>query len=238
MKLIERTPPSIRTYIDNKIGRLTVIKSYYCPDNKRYYVKCQCDCGDVRTMRFDRIKSGAVVSCGCHRDEQSSKRMSDLNITHGMSGTRVYNRWIGIKLRCQKPDHEKYKFYGARGIRVCKGWESSFEEFYQDIGDIEAGETIDRKDNNKHYSCGRCPECINNGWEFNIRLVSMAKQNRNRRSNIEVTMNGKTMTLKDWAGELGINPKTVYTRVSRGWDATAALTVPIREVNQSWRNDD
>lgn len=238
MKLISRIPPSIEPYINKKMGKLLIQTSYYCPDNKRYYAECLCDCGKSKTIRFDSVKSGAVVSCGCYSSEITSRRLSETNTTHGMSGTSIYNRWIDIRMRCNNQGDEGYDFYGGRGVRVCQRWNESFEAFYEDVGNIGSQQTIDRINNNGHYSCGKCDECKTHGWTFNVRLVPMSKQNRNRRSNINVTMKGRTMVLGDWAKELGVNPKTVYTRISRGWSADNALTVPARTVDQSWRDRD
>lgn len=238
MKLISRTPPSIKPHINEKIGMLLLKASYYCPDNKRYYVECLCDCGINKIIRFDGIKSGTVVSCGCYSKKMAKKHLTELRTSHGMSHTSIYNRWINIRNRCNNQNDNNYHFYGGRGIRVCKKWDESFEAFYKDIGDIPSGQTIDRIDNNSHYSCGNCNECKSRGWKFNVQLVPMTRQNRNRRSNIKLTMNGKTMVLQDWAKEIGINPSTVRTRINRGWDIKDALLTPARAVNQTWRDSD
>jgi hypothetical protein len=35
-----------------------------------------------------------------------------------------------MKQRCNNPNQPKYKGYGGRGIKVCNGWQNSFESFY------------------------------------------------------------------------------------------------------------
>ena len=61
--------------------------------------------------------------------------------------------------RCYDEEAKDYKYYGAKGVKVCFSWKSSFASFC--IWSLQNGYandlTIDRKDNNKGY----CPEnCI------------------------------------------------------------------------------
>lgn len=39
---------------------------------------------------------------------------------HGLKGTREYNLWIGIKQRCYNKNNNSYKYYGAKGIKMCE----------------------------------------------------------------------------------------------------------------------
>lgn len=75
---------------------------------------------------------------------------------HGMSGTRIYRIWSGMKERCFNPNNEHFRIYGGRGIFVCEKWRSSFLAFYADMGDAPPGLTIDRIDNDKGYEPGNC----------------------------------------------------------------------------------
>ena len=47
--------------------------------------------------------------------------------THGYSvdNPKLYRLWQTIKSRCENPNREKYKDYGARGIRVCDEWQDA-----------------------------------------------------------------------------------------------------------------
>ena len=49
-------------------GRLMVLEQAPTPPNSRarYYL-CQCECGTMRTVRGDRLRSGKTQSCGCLR---------------------------------------------------------------------------------------------------------------------------------------------------------------------------
>ena len=69
---------------------------------------------------------------------------------------RLKSIWKGMKYRCL-PD-KGHKNYGKRGIRVCKKWIDSFEEF--EVWALNNGYKdtlqIDRKDNDGNYTPGNC----------------------------------------------------------------------------------
>ena len=124
-----------------------------------------------------------------------------------MRYTKLYNRWCAMKSRCNNPNDKEYSRYGGRGIRICKEWQESFENFYK--WSIENGYkenlSIDRIDNNKNYYPGNC------------RWTTRTVQNRNYSRNQVITYNGKTQCVTDWANEIGINPKTLYKRIAYGF---------------------
>ena len=49
--------------------------------------------------------------------------------THGMSLTPTWIKWQVMKKRCGNPNDKSYKYYGAKGIKVCKEW-SEFINFH------------------------------------------------------------------------------------------------------------
>ena len=63
----------------------------------------------------------------------------------------LYWTWMGMKRRCENPDHPKYKHYGGRGIVVCARWQD-FWLFVLDVGERPKGMTLDRIDVNGPYS--------------------------------------------------------------------------------------
>jgi len=68
----------------------------------------------------------------------------------------TYISWCNMKQRCQNPHNIKYKYYGARGIKVCKRWQL-FENFLADMGLRPRGNTLDRFPNNHgNYEPGNC----------------------------------------------------------------------------------
>lgn len=75
--------------------------------------------------------------------------------------------------------------------------------------------TVDRIDNNKGYEPSNC------------RWITNKQQSRNRRSNINYTINGETHCLKDWCNILNINYGTVRGRLKLGWSIERALECEV-----------
>lgn len=100
---------------------------------------------------------------------------------HGMTQTPEHRAWRDIKRRCYNPNAQNYKYYGQRGVRVCERYRNSFLEFYKDLGPRPEGMTLDRENNDANYSCGKCKECITNGWITNCRWATSTQQTLNRR---------------------------------------------------------
>ena len=121
------------------------------------------------------------------------------HFTHGFSKSepRIYGLWLTMKSRCENPNREKYKDYGARGITVCEEWQNAgnFVKWALSNG-YKQGLQIDRIDNNKGYSPDNC------------RFVTPKENTLNRRNSIRLTIDGETKTVEDWGK---IKNKSIYT---------------------------
>ena len=92
------------------------------------------------------------------------------SITHGKTYSPEYAIWCHMKSRCGNSNHKDYKYYGGRGIKVCKRWLDSFENFFADMELRPSPKhSIDRINNNGNYKPSNC------------RWVTMDIQARNRR---------------------------------------------------------
>jgi hypothetical protein len=76
----------------------------------------------------------------------------------GMSGTTTYSSWANMKDRCSREKSTAFKYYGARGIKVCDRWtcRNGFRNFLEDMGECPPGMSIDRIDVNGNYEPGNC----------------------------------------------------------------------------------
>lgn len=122
-----------------------------------------------------------------------------------------------MKDRCLRREHIHYKKYGGRGITVCERW-MKFENFLADMGERPAGKTLDRINNDKGY----CPE--------NCRWATPKEQSRNTHKNHNLTFNGQTKTITEWAELTGLLKTTIKERLRRGWTIEEVLTVSPKGV--------
>lgn len=204
-ELIFSDKPSVQNFKDlegGKFGKLTVL-GFSGGSGKRSVRKwnCKCECGNFVVVDGWNLRSGQTKSCGCRRG------------THGMSNSRTYKIWVGMLERCFNPKRKEYLSYGGRGISVHESW-LSFEGFFDDMGVCPEGLSLDRLDNNKGYEPGNC------AWR------TRKEQQRNMRSNVYLTYDGKTMTIVEWSEVLGIDQKAIESRLRRGWTVEQALSIP------------
>jgi len=143
---------------------------------------------------------------------------------HGAWSHPLYATWRGAINRCDNKKQSGYKDYGGRGIKMCVGFRSDPFLFFETLGPRPRDHQLDRIDNDGHYSCGQCEQCIKNNWKMNIHWATARENCRNRRSNRPLTFNGKTMLLSDWAAELGISMKRLHARLKRGWSIEKTLS--------------
>lgn len=158
--------------IGDVFGKLTVIERVTPVGQKPVKWRCLCSCGNTTVVVTDSLKRGATKSCGCIH----SKQVADRNTKHGKSGTRLYNIWRGMKSRCYNENSTPYKYYGAKGVKVCDEWRNDFSSFADwslangyDPDKPRNECTIDRIDPSGDYSPDNC------------RWVSMSVQNSNKR---------------------------------------------------------
>lgn len=78
------------------------------------------------------------------------------NKKHGLSDQPIYDCWVAMKARCNNKQNPGYKWYGAKGVKVCEAWNNSFESFLKDMGIPAKGMTLDRIDVHGNYEPGNC----------------------------------------------------------------------------------
>lgn len=125
---------------------------------------CHCDCGNTTSVSGSRLKSGWTHSCGCLQRE-AAKEVIGLNrpltppaFKHGLCRTPLARVWYGMINRCENTGHTKYKYWGGKGVAVCKEWREDFLKFkeWADGQGWKKGMQLDRKDNDGDYSPDNC----------------------------------------------------------------------------------
>lgn len=196
-----------------KFNHLTVIERVENTSRGQTRWKCLCDCGNTTIVQGGNLKTGEVKSCGCLSHKPA------WNKTHGLSNTRLYWKWNGMKRRCYDEKDSHYKDYGGRGIKICEEWLNDFYAFYcwaMATGGDDKNLTIERIDVNGDYSPENCT------W------ADRKTQSNNRRNCHFFTYNEKTQNLMQWCEELNLNYKLVYERIFRDhWSFEKAISTPV-----------
>lgn len=174
---------------------------------------CRCTaCGREKIVEGRSIRKGVSKSCGCVRVPREH---------HSRHNERLYGVWHGIMDRCNNKQSKQYKWYGARGIKVCHEWDDylAFKDWAYSHGYDDSAPkyqcTIERLNTNGDY----CPE--NCAWR------TQKQQCNNKRDNHLLTFNGQTHTIQEWSEITGISKDTIRRRiVVYQWTVERALTEP------------
>lgn len=127
-------------------GYLTVL-SYSRKSHGQWYMNCKCECGNLKEVRDDHLKSGKTESC--HNCNLQEKHLE------------AYRSWDCMLSRCTNPKAPNYKRYGGKGIKVCQRW-GKFRNFLADMGDPPVAKdspyryTLDRIDSTGDYTPDNC----------------------------------------------------------------------------------
>lgn len=159
-------PRAIADLTGQHFGHLTAVQ----PTNKRFNRNvvwlCQCDCGKRHRVPGGDLQRNRAHHCGC--------KAGNLNHGHARRGKKhpLYKIWIGIRHRCNNPNHKRYRDYGGRGIKLRDPWNDPavfIQGVLTSIGERPPGTCIDRINNDGDYEPG------------NIRWATPKESNNNRR---------------------------------------------------------
>lgn len=192
-----------------QFGRLTVISRDFSNDKEVRWL-CQCSCGnpELISVSTHTLNRGYTQSCGCYRKEKAKQ---DSTI-HGMTGTKIHNKWLSLI------DREN----------VCDEWKYNFMNFY------DWAMYHGYKDN-----LFLCRVELNEGFNPD-NCVWMTKKEYIRKNQSKLyTYDGKTMTLPEWSEHYGINIRTLNNRINKyGMSIEEALTKPIKKKHYYTYNDE
>lgn len=152
-------------------------------DNHRlYYAKCKF-CGKERVATLSNLKQ--AKTCKHIKTEIKNKRLSSI--------------FLNMKRRCYNKEEKSFRFYGAKGIKICEEWLSnpkSFEKWSFENG-YEKGLSIDRIDSSSDYSPKNC------------RWIPVEKNCKYKSTTIMINVDGEEKTGRDWAKELRISTNII-----------------------------
>jgi hypothetical protein len=130
------------------------------------------------------------------------------NTIHGCSVRghveKLYKTWLGMMGRCYYSKADNYKYYGGRGILVCEEWKK-YAAFRAWAVQNEYSEELelDRVDNEKNYTPDNC------------RFASHSENMRHTRRTVNLTINGETACMSEWARRINVGCTTIHMWIRR-----------------------
>lgn len=199
-------------------SKLSVVKfsGYYIYPNARRHRKClfKCQCGNTLDVAYYRVISGNTRSCGCAASEFHFRKYT-------VTIKKLRTCYTDMIRRCYDSKCANYKSYGAKGVRVCKKWRNSYQEFLNWA--ISAGWQNglhldkDKNGNGMLYSPRNC--C----W-----LTFKENMKYTRRSKFYM-YKGKKYNAEELSIMSGICKATIYSRVTiQKLSVEDALSKPIK----------
>lgn len=130
------------------------------------------------------------------------------------SKTRLFHIWSNMRQRCTNKNKPDYKYYGGKGVKVCKEWDESFLVFkeWADNSGYNDSLTIDRINVDGNYEPDNC------------RWATRKEQTRNRATTLRITHEGITKTAAEWAEEIGITDQLISERLRKGFPVEKVLS--------------
>lgn len=216
-------------YINQRFGKLIVIRLVEGNNatNRKYL--CKCDCGNEKITSEDNLRRGRCKSCGCLYKNNGGKRKY-IKGYYLDSRSKLYGVWHNMVRRCTDPKAKQYKNYGGRGIKICDEWNdySVFRKWAINTGYIEEHSRseymLDRIDNDGNYEPSNC------------RWTNAKTQMNNRTVNTFICYQGVERTMAEWADYYNIPYNLFFRRYQRGWDFERIITTPKQEKKKHGTN--
>jgi hypothetical protein len=191
-----------------RFGMLVVVRRHGSVGKRPTWL-CRCDCGREVVVFGVKLRRGQKKSCGVgHRFKWKVLEVSKIE-------RRCYHQMLQ---RCYNPKNSAWHNYGGRGIRVCRSWRLSFNQFLADVGP---------RPSLKH-SIDRYPDVDGDYEPSNVRWATASEQARNKRVTVRVLIEGAAVPVSDFAEKAGVNAQMIKRRLARGWSVEDALTKPAK----------
>lgn len=185
--------------IGTRIGIFDVLYEcdYKANDGHRlYHVKCvECGC------EFNKIKSDIKDAASCtHLNVNGTPKKYKM---FTWDNPRLRSIFTDMKYRCYNKSCPDYRWYGARGIKICDEWinnPKSFEEWALANGYTDEL-TINRKNENENY----CPE--------NCEWITGNNNSKYKSTTSLIDVDGEVHTGREWSELMGLGTNRINTYI-------------------------
>lgn len=204
---------------NQRFGRLIAICRGKKKNGKSYWV-CRCDCGKEVSVYLNRLKTGSTKSCGCLRNELTSKRQR----RHGLTKTSLHNAWLNMKNRCENPKFNEFHRYGGRGITYCEEWKS-FKSFMEWA--LKNGFSDEKSENGRNILSLDRIDLDGNYEPTNCKWSTAFEQAKNKCNTVLYNYKGIDYTLTELMDFAKVADRyTVSRRIKNGWTVENAVDTP------------
>lgn len=152
--------PNHRTNIEGqRFGRLVALHDVGRNKRKLRLWECLCDCGKLTVVPMSDLKKGGTNSCGCLKNELSSKRakksIGESSLTFLFHVYKIGARKRGLEFLLTR---KQFKKLTQRNCFYCN--EKPYKTIYRPgVNGKFIYNGIDRKDNTKGYTIDNCVTC-------------------------------------------------------------------------------
>ena len=179
-------PRTTLQLVGKRFGELKVIKRAGSTEIwKRSTWHCRCSCGRRVIVEGVFLMRGQTRTCGDRMAHYSGKNAR--NYIHGHYSKENKKARVAFTARHARCNDLTNQNYGGRGIKVCERWSNTpqgYENFLADMGQRPKDKTLDRINVNGNYSCGKCAQCLREGWPANCRWATNKQQANNKQCHV------------------------------------------------------
>ena len=187
-------------YIGEFVGVFKIVERMCYKDNDGHALyKGICkECGFERIARLSDLKYTKVCT---HIRVDGEVAFNRAN----WSNKRIQEIFDSMKQRCYNENNKSYRWYGAKGVKICDEWMNnplSFEEWSINNGYTDDF-TIDRINENEGYSPNNC------------RWITKANNSKYKSTTSMINVNGVVHSGKDWSRILNVGLNTINKYVRK-----------------------
>ena len=159
-----------------------------------YTAECQ-ECGYKKYTHYGEISGDSRKNIICKHLSLDGGYIKQVR----WNNHRIQDIFNGMRHRCYSKTDKNYKWYGAKGIKICDEWLGnplSFEEWSLNNG-YDDNLTIDRINEDKDYSPDNC------------RWIESGQNAKYKSTTSLIDIDGEIHSGKDWARILGLGINTI-----------------------------